>query len=167
MLVKFTYVDSVTHIPVSIAPATNGPALPEGINFDFAAESEYPTEVPTFYGTTDLNELPDGATEITQAQYDEAKSIQDQFLAAREAEIEKQQDEIEAQRLAKEARQRRDVLLLLSDWVALKEYEQQEPMSDEWAAYHQALRDVPSQSGFPLNIEWPTSPEDVQPTNTN
>jgi hypothetical protein len=29
----------------------------------------------------------------------------------------------------------------------------------EWAAYRQALLDVPQQSGFPHNIVWPTKPE--------
>lgn len=29
----------------------------------------------------------------------------------------------------------------------------------EWAAYRQALRDLPEQEGFPLNIEWPDAPD--------
>lgn len=29
----------------------------------------------------------------------------------------------------------------------------------EWSTYRQALLDVPSQAGFPDNIEWPTKPE--------
>lgn len=28
-----------------------------------------------------------------------------------------------------------------------------------WATYRQALRDVPSQPGFPWDIQWPTQPE--------
>ena len=28
-----------------------------------------------------------------------------------------------------------------------------------WAAYRQALRDVPSQAGFPWEVQWPTQPE--------
>ena len=29
----------------------------------------------------------------------------------------------------------------------------------EWAAYRQALRDIPNQAGFPYEIEWPHKPE--------
>lgn len=28
----------------------------------------------------------------------------------------------------------------------------------EWARYRQALRDLPEQAGFPLEIEWPVAP---------
>ena len=28
-----------------------------------------------------------------------------------------------------------------------------------WAIYRQALRDVPSQAGFPWDVQWPTQPE--------
>jgi hypothetical protein len=31
-------------------------------------------------------------------------------------------------------------------------------MTDAQTAYRQALRDVPSQEGFPDNISWPTKP---------
>jgi len=31
-------------------------------------------------------------------------------------------------------------------------------LTTEMSAYRQALRDVPSQSGFPLNVTWPTKP---------
>ena len=60
--------------------------------------------------------------------------------------------------LSKEVRQTRDDLLLRTD------YTQTSPaFSDakkvEWAAYRQALRDVPQQAGFPDNIQWPVKPE--------
>ena len=32
-------------------------------------------------------------------------------------------------------------------------------LSGEWAAYRQALRDLPEQQGFPFNINWPEAPE--------
>lgn len=34
-----------------------------------------------------------------------------------------------------------------------------EALVNEWSAYRQKLRDIPQQEGFPLNIEWPTSPD--------
>jgi len=51
-------------------------------------------------------------------------------------------------------RQNRDALLIETDWMALSDV----TMSSEMATYRQALRDVPSQSGFPFNITWPTKP---------
>ena len=33
-------------------------------------------------------------------------------------------------------------------------------LKGEWAVYRQALRDVPEQSGFPWDIEWPVKPEE-------
>jgi len=65
----------------------------------------------------------------------------------------------EAERLeqaAEQVRNERDRLLRESDWAALPDV----PASDAWLTYRQALRDVPQQSGFPDNIEWPTPPNE-------
>ena len=51
------------------------------------------------------------------------------------------------------ARSERDTLLSESDVHALADR-----ITDEWRTYRQALRDVPSQAGFPDNITWPTKP---------
>lgn len=50
---KFTYVDAVTGISVASAPATNGPVFPPvaGLEYAWARESRYPTDVPEFFGT--------------------------------------------------------------------------------------------------------------------
>lgn len=50
---KFTYVDAVTGTPVTVAPAANGPIFPtvDGLEFAWARESQYPTDVPEFFGT--------------------------------------------------------------------------------------------------------------------
>lgn len=34
-------------------------------------------------------------------------------------------------------------------------------MTGKYARYRQALRDIPQQPGFPLDIEWPEKPEDT------
>ena len=51
--IKFTYVDAVTGISVAKQPATNGPVFPPvaGLEFAWARESQYPTDVPEFFGT--------------------------------------------------------------------------------------------------------------------
>lgn len=48
----------------------------------------------------------------------------------------------------------RDSLLKETDWMALSDV----TMSDAWAAYRQALRDVTAQEGFPDSVTWPNKP---------
>jgi hypothetical protein len=58
--------------------------------------------------------------------------------------------------LAAEVRTQRDRLLAASDWTQVLDA----PVDQAaWAAYRQALRDVPEQEGFPENVVWPTKPE--------
>lgn len=58
-------------------------------------------------------------------------------------------------RAAAEVRQKRDAKLAATDWRASVDL----TLSTEWASYRQALRDVPSQAGFPNTITWPSEPE--------
>jgi hypothetical protein len=58
-----------------------------------------------------------------------------------------------------DARMRRDNELIRSDVTVTRAYEAGVPVSAEWVAYRQALRDIPQQPGFPDNIQWPTKPE--------
>lgn len=53
-------------------------------------------------------------------------------------------------------RAERTVLLGQSDWTQL---EDSQVDKTAWAAYRQALRDIPSQAGFPWEVVWPTKPE--------
>tara|TARA_Y100000996_G_C22481117_1_gene626210 strand:- start:301 stop:561 length:261 start_codon:yes stop_codon:yes gene_type:complete len=55
--------------------------------------------------------------------------------------------------LKSEMRSIRNGLLTETDWMASSDY----TMSDEWKTYRQALRDLPSQSGFP-DVDFPTKP---------
>lgn len=52
-------------------------------------------------------------------------------------------------------RWQRDALLQETDWMVLSDTQE---VSQEWLDYRQALRDVPTQSGFPENVTWPTKP---------
>lgn len=58
---------------------------------------------------------------------------------------------------AKSVREQRNQKLKDSDWTQGKDIA--DNISTAWAAYRQALRDVPSQSGFPWDIQWPAQPE--------
>jgi hypothetical protein len=49
-------------------------------------------------------------------------------------------------------RAKRDGLLQETDWMALSDV----TMSSDMTSYRQSLRDIPSQSGFPFNVTWPT-----------
>jgi hypothetical protein len=59
---------------------------------------------------------------------------------------------------AKTTREQRDQMLTECDWVVIKSVETEVPEIEAWKTYRQALRDVPEQSGFPWNVEWPTKP---------
>jgi hypothetical protein len=50
-------------------------------------------------------------------------------------------------------RAERDALLAASDSMALADR-----ITDAWRTYRQSLRDLPAQSGFPTNVNWPVEP---------
>jgi hypothetical protein len=57
-----------------------------------------------------------------------------------------------ADKTAAQVRQERGVKLTASDWTQVADA----PVDKAaWAAYRQALRDIPTQAGFPLNVVWP------------
>ena len=57
---------------------------------------------------------------------------------------------------AKSVRTTRNEKLKDSDWTQIADA----PVDKEiWATYRQALRDVPTQSGFPWEVTWPTQGE--------
>ena len=58
---------------------------------------------------------------------------------------------------AGQVRSDRNKKLTSSDWTQGKDIP--DNISSAWATYRQALRDVPSQAGFPWDIQWPTQPE--------
>jgi len=71
--------------------------------------------------------------------------------AEQEAAYKAQKDEEQA----KSARSSRNEKLAACDWTQLADA----PVdSAAWGAYRQALRDVPSQAGFPWEIVWPEEP---------
>jgi hypothetical protein len=57
---------------------------------------------------------------------------------------------------AASVRSQRDTKLSDCDWTQTND----SPVKDEstWTTYRQALRDVPTQSGFPHTVTWPTKP---------
>lgn len=67
-----------------------------------------------------------------------------------------------------ELRRERDRLLAETDWMVTKAAEVGQPLAPEWAAYRQALRNLPQSATIELNkyehldwtkVEWPQKPE--------
>ena len=58
-----------------------------------------------------------------------------------------------------QARLRRNGKLQKSDWTQLTDTSLTAEQRTAWAIYRQALRDVPAQSEYPRNINWPQQPE--------
>ena len=67
------------------------------------------------------------------------------------------QDEINANAAQQAAAVRadRNARLAATDWTQIADSTADKPA---WAAYRQALRDVPSQNGFPQSVTWPEQP---------
>lgn len=59
---------------------------------------------------------------------------------------------------AMEQRSIRDHLLRSCDWTQITDSSVDSTTRQAFVVYRQALRDVPSQSGFPTDIVWPTPP---------
>lgn len=59
---------------------------------------------------------------------------------------------------AKSVRDSRNVKLKESDWTQLADATLPAETIQAWATYRQALRDIPSQAGFPWEVVWPTQP---------
>jgi len=57
---------------------------------------------------------------------------------------------------AKSMRDQRNQKLSDSDWTQLADSPKNKAA---WATYRQALRDIPTQAGFPWEVQWPTQPE--------
>jgi len=58
--------------------------------------------------------------------------------------------------LAEKVRMQRNALLAETDWTQAGDVPQ--ATKDAWASYRQALRDIPQQAGFPINVTFPTKP---------
>lgn len=59
---------------------------------------------------------------------------------------------------SKAVREQRSQKLKETDWVVVKHLERNENIPGAWEVYRQALRDVPTQQGFPWNVTWPEEP---------
>ena len=59
---------------------------------------------------------------------------------------------------AASVRAERDKLIAESDWTQLSDSQLSDSVKATWVTYRQALRDLPTATGFPHTITWPTKP---------
>ena len=74
-------------------------------------------------------------------------------------EFEAKLQEIVRERNWKNLREERNTRLAEVDWVVIRAFSMNTPVTDEWKTYMQALRDLPSTTEDPANPVWPTPPE--------
>ena len=58
----------------------------------------------------------------------------------------------------KALKDRRNALLLASDWTQMPDHPMDPAKKEQWAIYRQALRDLPSNTPDPSNPTWPVPP---------
>jgi hypothetical protein len=83
------------------------------------------------------------------------------FVDNEEATAAEQEAAYKAQKDAEQSkavRDQRSQKLKETDWVVVKHLERNENIPGAWEVYRQALRDVPTQQGFPWNVTWPEEP---------
>ena len=122
-----------------------GPISPEAIEmFDSDVVFEGPQAQPTRYQIA----FRDGVEQQSDGKWYTKYSVADMNDEAKAAADANQ---------AASVRSTRNALLKDSDWSQGKDIP--DAVSTPWATYRQALRDVPTQSGFPWDVTWPTQPE--------
>ena len=129
--------------PNTSFPKTWTPALVEELGLDPVFETPAPTT--TVYQTA----FKDGVEQVAGKWVWKwsISEMDDEAKAAKDAEA------------AKGVRTTRDAKLAECDWLVIKAAETGVALAADWATYRQALRDVPSQAGFPHNVTWPAKPE--------
>ena len=111
---------------------------------DFGVVTVYESTPPAYDNTTKK------LVQLTPALVDGRWTQQWSVVAFTEEEQAKN-DEI----LAADARRIRNQKLADTDWTQLPD---SAVNSADWTTYRQALRDVPTQSGFPRSVTWPSEP---------
>ena len=67
--------------------------------------------------------------------------------------------EIAKENTAEQVRNKRDKLLLETDWTQIPDVALNEKQKQMFKEYRQTLRDIPQQPNFPEKIDWPKKPK--------
>lgn len=116
----------------------------------------------TRHGDIDLEvEHPEyGWIPFTASSRDTSKVGMELFLKASEGEfgeITPYDKEDEIKLLSREVKAMRDSLLSKSDWTQLPDIDPR--LKEMYVPYRKELRDLTSQDGFPLKVQWPEEPK--------
>lgn len=68
-------------------------------------------------------------------------------------------ERIRIESIAADVREKRNELLDKTDYLVMSDYPISEEQRAAWAAYRQALRDLPAQEGWPDAVVWPEIPQ--------
>lgn len=113
--------------------------------FRYASANELPR-----VGEISVNRLPDTDPEYFKVVDNDVVEMTD---------IEKQS--LDTSVLFTELRQKRNILLKNTDWIIIKQYEDNMLSISRyrpWLEYRQSLRDLPANTVDPTNIVWPIEP---------
>lgn len=123
-------------------------------NFTSALPDGYARVQPSSQPTEDeLKVITEGAPALMDGVWTQVWVQSDKYTAEELVAFNAKKDVDKRQ----EVRDVRNSLLAKSDWTQGKDIP--DNVSSAWATYRQALRDVPSQTGFPWGVQWPTQPE--------
>lgn len=129
-------------------PQVSFPRNPsESLLADYGVFPVTPTERPDVDPRTER--LAEGTPVLIDGQWTQVwdvVALSADEIAARDAE---QADQIRAERTRR---------LSDSDWTQVDDAPLTNTQKAAWAAYRQALRDIPQQAGFPWDVVWPETP---------
>lgn len=136
---------------------TNGSPTPYTIgqfrrdNPDTSFPKDIPTETLAAFGVYPVKELP-------RPDYDPQTHYlkqSDFYQADGQWQCHHYPEPLPESQAAENIRAERDQRLAQTDWTQVADA----PVDQQsWADYRQALRDVPSQAGFPYSVVWPETP---------
>lgn len=93
---------------------------------------------------------------ITSASYRAITSLDE--VAPGETAVGELPEWLISEAVATEVRARRDASLRACDWTQMTDAPLTAEQRAAWSTYRQALRDLPTQAGFP-DVSWPTPPD--------
>jgi len=139
----------ITNGVVEQFPYTLGNLRRDNPNTSFP--KEIPSETLAAYGVVKVTITPmpaiDGRTHTQTRSVQLIDGVWTQVWTA---------EQLGEQEAGSNIRADRNSRLAQSDWTQGKDIP--EATSTAWAAYRQALRDIPTQAGFPYNLTWPQEP---------
>ena len=126
-------------------PVLNGPAAtvvaPYGVSIRSGVEEVDGQWFTKFIAGPIFTDTTDGDGNVTTAADNEAA-----YKAGIDAQA------------ATSVRSERDRLIAETDWTQLADSQLSDSVKTSWVTYRQSLRDLPTASGFPHTMTWPTKP---------